>query len=203
MKNFLRKSVSPGPCRLYKQLINTPAGFSQGFLKSHVYCFFCDQFLFRSDDLFLWPRGIQGLFPCSCSDEKKNSINKIRLHRRGMSCCYGNPPYSVFSPESRSFILDATDAGESDLAGLGKWQTDKTLVTVGNPERVSRPDGIYTVYAFLWELRKLSKMHLQGGKHVSRGWCKSIFYAFASAWWADRNRCLHVWMHREISWVYM
>lgn len=95
MKNCMRKSVwshnSYEPHGLQTNgWLNSDWSFSGILKKPHFYSF-CDQFLFRSDAVPFAVRH-QGLFPCSCSDEKKNSINKIRLHRRGMSCCHGNPP---------------------------------------------------------------------------------------------------------------
>ena len=98
--------------------------------------------------------------------QEKNSINKIRLHRQtGNELLLWQPPLHNFSPESRSVILDAGDAGESDPARLGKWQTVKTLVITGNPESVSRPDGINTVYV---SFKKWNTCH-------------------ASIWWGEKS----------------
>lgn len=91
----------------------------------------------------------QGVFPCSCSSAKKNSINKIRLHRWGMSCCYGNP------------LLDAADTSESDQTLLGEWRIDRALVTVGNPKWVSWPGSICTIRL---KHGRLSVLHVMGRK---------------------------------------
>lgn len=106
----------------------------------------------------------QGLFPCSCSSAKKNSINKIRLHRWGMSCCYGNP------------LLEAADTRESDQTLLGEWQIDRALVTVGNPEWVSWPGSICTIRL---EHGRLSVLHVMG-RNEEKNICRTCsFTAYA------------------------
>lgn len=149
----------------------------------------CDHLLLRS--VLLAVRQHQALFPCSCSDERKNSINKIRSHRRtGWAVAIATPLHH-FSPESRSLILDAGSGGKSDLAGPGKWQTVKALVTMGNPEWVSRPDAIYTAPSF--EICSSCQKASEWWKNISRGWCQSTFYAFTSNWWASGNRRCTCW----------
>lgn len=107
-----------------------------------------------------------------------------------MSCCYGNPLHH-FSPESRSLIVDADDAGESDLARFRKWQTGRTLVTVDNLRWVSWPDGISTAYSSFeyWDShhRKLLIVREKTGAKPQQ-W---FLHEYISKLWAEENRHQH------------
>lgn len=136
----------------------------------------------QSEDLFFWlwsPVPMQLLW----QEEELNKQDQIAQADGEWAVAIATPLHH-FSPESRSLILDAGSDWKSDLAGPGKWQTVKALVTMGNPEWVSWPDGIYTVPSF--EICGSCEKGIWVVENISRGW--STFYAFTSDSWADRNR---------------
>lgn len=124
----------------------------------------------QSEDLFFWlwsPVPMQLLW----QEEELNKQDQIAQADGEWAVAIATPLHH-FSPESRSLILDAGSDWKSDLAGPGKWQTVKALVTVGNPEWVSWPDGIYTVPSF--EICGSCEKGVSVVENISRGWSKFL-----------------------------
>lgn len=152
-------------------MINTLPGVSLGSSRSGVSIPFVVNF--PSDQILFWPRH-QGLFPCSCSDQEKNSVNKIKLHRQTgdeqllwqhtHTHKTVSPNTHSFSSGSRSYIRDAIDAGRAWSWKGWDWQTEKTQVNLGDPYCVSWPHDIYTVYNFLENWDSCHKRNLIGRK---------------------------------------
>lgn len=158
------------------------AGEHPGFLRyseKPLFYFFCGQFLFRSDIVPSAARH-QGLFLCSCSDVKKISINKIRLHRQtGDELLPWQPPPHCLSPESRSFVLDAE---ESDPGRLRKWQTTHWSLWVTQ-------SGCHDLIISMRLQRSRMAVRSSGEKSGSENSLYSCAWSNAEKHW---SRCTHM-----------